>query len=101
MVDPVTAYLAIALMTIVTLGTRLGGAYVMRFVRVSPRITGFLEAMSASVLAAVVVTFLVRHGAREVGSVGVAMLLMFLTRSAVWAMMGAIAFAAAWHAMIG
>jgi uncharacterized membrane protein len=34
------------MMTLVTLGTRLGGAFVMRFVTLSPRVTGFLEAMS-------------------------------------------------------
>jgi uncharacterized membrane protein len=94
MVDAPTAYLAIAMMTLVTLGTRLGGAFVMRFVTLSPRVTGFLEAMSASVLAAIVVTFLVNNGTREAIAVGVAILVMLATRSAIWAMFAAMAFAA-------
>ncbi|MBO6676222.1 MAG: AzlD domain-containing protein [Rhizobiales bacterium] len=94
MVDAPTAYLAIAMMALVTLGTRLGGAFVMRFVTLSPRVTSFLEAMSASVLAAIVVTFIVNNGAREAIAVGVAILVMLATRSAVWAMFAAMAFAA-------
>jgi uncharacterized membrane protein len=94
MVDAPTAYLAIAMMTLATLGTRLGGAFVMRFVTLSPRVTGFLEAMSASVLAAIVVTFIVNNGTREAIAVGVAILVMLATRSAIWAMFAAMAFAA-------
>jgi uncharacterized membrane protein len=100
MVDTPTAYLAILVMVLVTLGTRLGGAFIMRFVALSPRITGFLEAMSASVLAAVVVTFLVNNGTRELAAVGVAMLVMLATRSAVWAMIAALLFAAGWTALV-
>lgn len=95
-VDPTTAYLAIAMMAFVTLGTRLGGAFVMRFVTMSPRITSFLEAMSVSVLAAIVVTFIVNNGTREALAVGVAVLVMLATRSAIWAMFIAMAFAAGW-----
>ncbi|MFN3172186.1 MAG: AzlD family protein [Hyphomicrobiales bacterium] len=93
-VDAQTAYLAIAVMAFVTLGTRLGGAFVMRFVTLSPRVTSFLEAMSVSVLAAIVVTFIVNNGTREALSVGVAILVMLATRSAIWAMFAAMAFAA-------
>ncbi len=96
MVDAPTAYLAIAMMALVTLGTRLGGAFVMRFVTLSPRVTGFLEAMSASVLAAIVVTFIVNNGTREAIAVGIAILVMLATRSAVWAMFAAMVFAAGW-----
>lgn len=96
MVDATTAYLAIAIMALVTLGTRLGGAYIMRFVTLSPRVTGFLDAMSASVLAAIVATFVVNNGTREGLAVGAAILVMLATRSAVAAMVAAMAFAAAW-----
>lgn len=96
MVDATTAYLAIAMMALVTLGTRLGGAYIMRFVTLSPRVTGFLDAMSASVLAAIVATFVVNNGTREGLAVGAAILVMLATRSAVAAMVAAMAFAAAW-----
>ncbi len=96
MSDPISAYLAITLMAFVTLGTRLGGAMIMRFVTLSPRVTVFLEAMSTSVLAAIVATFLVNNGTRELAAIGVALLIMALTRSAVWAMIGAVVLAAGW-----
>lgn len=95
-VDPASAYLAIALLALVTLSTRLGGAFVMRFVTLSPRITVFLEAMSASVLAAIVATFVMSNGTREAVAVGVALLIMIASRSAVWAMVGGLLTGAAW-----
>jgi uncharacterized membrane protein len=100
MVDAPTAYLAIAVMAVVTLGTRLGGAFVMRFVALSPRVTSFLEAMSASVLAAIVATFLVTNGTREAVAVSVGILVMLATRSAIWAMVAAMALAAGWTAFL-
>ncbi|MEM6712860.1 MAG: AzlD domain-containing protein [Pseudomonadota bacterium] len=96
MVDPFSAYLAIGLMAVVTLGTRLGGAFVMRLVTLSPRVTVFLEAMSASVLAAIVATFLVQNGTRELAAVGVALIVMFATRNALPAMFSAMVLAASW-----
>lgn len=100
-VDAQTAYLAIAVMALVTLSTRLGGAFVMRFVTLSPRVTSFLEAMSASVLAAIVATFIVNNGTREVLAVGIAILVMLATRSAIWAMFAAMAFAAGFTVFLG
>ncbi len=100
MVDAPTAYLAIFLMALVTLGTRVGGAAIMRFVTLSPRVTVFLEAMSASVLAAIVVTFLMNNGTREAAAVGVAILVMLATRSAVWSMVAALLLAAGWTVLI-
>lgn len=101
LVDPRVAYAAIAMMTLVTLSTRLGGAVIMRFVALSPRVTRFLEAMSASVLAAIVVTFVVRGGSREIAAVGVAMLVMLAVRKPVWAMLAALLVAAGWTALLG
>ncbi len=95
-VDATSAYFAIALLALVTLGTRLGGATVMRFVTFSPRVTVFLEAMSASVLAAIVVTFVVSNETREAAAVGIALLIMLATRSAIWAMVGGLLTGAAW-----
>ena len=96
MTESMSAYLAIALMALVTLGTRLGGAFLMRFVTLSPRVTRFLEAMSVCVLAAVVATFVVNNGTREAAAVGVAILVMLATRSAVGAMLVAMLLAAGW-----
>lgn len=96
MVDAQSAYLAIAIMSVVTLGTRLSGAFMMRFITMSPRLSRFLEAMSASVLAAIVMTFLIQGGTRESVAVGVAIVVMLATRSAFYAMFAAIFAAAGW-----
>lgn len=95
-VDAPSAYFAIAIMCAVTLSTRLGGAFMMRFLTMSPRLSRFLEAMSASVLAAIVITFLVHGGTRESVAVGAAIVVMLATRSAVYAMFGAMFVAAGW-----
>lgn len=96
MVEAHSAYIAIAVMCLVTLSTRLGGAFMMRFITMSPRLSRFLEAMSASVLAAIVITFLIQGGTRESVAVGVAIIVMLATRSAVYAMFAAMFVAAGW-----
>lgn len=101
MIDATSAYIAIAVMALVTLGTRLGGAYVMRYVPMSPRVERFLEAMSSSVLAAIVVTFLARGSWREMAAVAVAIGVMLAVRSPVWAMVAAMACAGVWSVLLG
>ncbi|RUO44381.1 branched-chain amino acid transporter [Aliidiomarina taiwanensis] len=43
----------IALMALVTLATRLGGVYIMSLVPLKPRVQRFIQAMSGSVLIAI------------------------------------------------
>jgi len=45
----------IAVMTAVTLVTRFGGAFVMSFVKINPRIESFINTMASSVLIAIIV----------------------------------------------
>lgn len=45
----------IAIMTLVTLATRFGGVFLMSFVRISPRVESFINAMASSVLIAIIV----------------------------------------------
>ncbi len=45
----------ILIMALVTLITRFGGVFVMSFVRISPRIESFINAMASSVLIAIIV----------------------------------------------
>ncbi|MCD1647831.1 branched-chain amino acid transporter [Marinobacter sp. EhC06] len=45
----------IAVMTAVTLVTRFGGAFVMSFVKINPRIESFINTMASSVLVAIIV----------------------------------------------
>ena len=47
--------LLIAIMTFVTLATRFGGAFVMSFVKINPRIESFINTMASSVLIAIIV----------------------------------------------
>lgn len=101
MVEASSAYTAIAIMCVVTLGTRLGGAFMMRFITMSPRLSRFLEAMSASVLAAIVTTFLIHGGTRESLAVGMAIVVMLATRSAIYAMFAAMLAAAGWTLIMG
>ena len=52
---PTGILIIIALMAVVTLATRYGGAFVMSFVRISPRIESFINTMASSVLIAIIV----------------------------------------------
>lgn len=52
---PLTALLAILIMVIVTYLTRIGGVLVMAWVPIGPRVQRFIQAMSGSVLIAVIV----------------------------------------------
>jgi len=86
-------------MAMVTLATRLAGPWLMRHVPATPRVAAFLEAMSTSVIAGLVVTTLLHSGLREGGAVIAAVVLMWVTRSAVAAMAAGILMAAVWSAM--
>ena len=48
-------FLLIAIMTVVTLATRFGGAFLMSFVKINPRIESFINTMASSVLIAIIV----------------------------------------------
>ncbi|WP_323751374.1 AzlD family protein [Marinobacter sp.] len=45
----------IVLIMLVTLVTRLGGVFAMSFVKISPRVESFINAMASSVLIAIIV----------------------------------------------
>ncbi len=50
---PAGTILIILIMALVTLVTRFGGVFLMSFVRISPRIESFINAMASSVLIAI------------------------------------------------
>jgi uncharacterized membrane protein len=52
---PVGVLILIVLMTLVTLITRFGGVFAMSFVKISPRVESFINAMASSVLIAIIV----------------------------------------------
>ena len=94
-----SAFAAILVMAGVTLATRLFGAELMRWAPPSARLERFLDALSSSVIAAIVVTVLARGGLREALAVAIAALVMVSLKSAVWAMIGGMAAAAIWTAL--
>lgn len=91
-----TALTAILLVAGITFASRLAGAYLMSQVKVSPKVSAFLDALSISVVAALVASIIAQNGLREAGAVIVAALAMLTTRSPIWAMIGGMACAVAW-----
>ena len=96
-----SAYAAILVMAGVTLATRLLGAEIMQRVARSSRVERFLDALSSSVIAAIVVTVVAQNGPREAMAVALAGLVMLAMKNALWAMISGMAAAAAWTALAG
>ncbi len=95
-----TAYLTIFLMAAVTYGTRILGAELMSFIRITPRIEAFLKSMAISVMVAIVASAVAQGGFRENTATLVAVAVMAVTRSAIAAVTAAMATAAAWSWLI-
>ena len=65
MPSDLSAALAIALIAVVTYGSRIAGALVMSRITISPRVERFLDGMSISVIAAIVASMLAQNGPGE------------------------------------
>lgn len=96
MPSSLTALGAILVVAGITFASRLAGAYLMSQVKVSPKVSTFLDALSISVVAALVASIIAQNGLREAGAVIVAALVMLAVRSPIWAMIGGMACAVAW-----
>ena len=95
MVSDASALLAVLLLTLVTIATRLTGVWIMSFVRITPRIEAFLKYMAAGVLIAIVVPNTLSASPRIWIAVVAAAAVMIATRSALAAMLIGTALAAA------
>ena len=84
----------------ITFASRIAGSLLMTNIAISPRIERFLNALSVSVIAALVAPIVAQNGLREGAAVGLAAVIMLGSKSAVWAMVGGMAFAAAWTLFI-
>jgi uncharacterized membrane protein len=93
-VDAVAASAAVLLLAAVTMATRVGGVWIMSYVRITPRIETFLKYMSVSVLISIVVPATWAAGPRIWLGVGMAALVMVVTRNALSAMLAGTALAA-------
>jgi uncharacterized membrane protein len=85
---------AVLLLAAVTAATRVGGVWLMSYVRITPRVEIFLKYMSISVLIAIVAPATWRAGPHVWLAVGTAALVMIATRSAVGGMLAGTALAA-------
>jgi uncharacterized membrane protein len=101
MPNDLSAFAAIVIIAGVTLGTRLCGAVMMQKVGSSDRVESFLEALSTSVIAAIIATVIAQGGLRETVAVVLAAMVMLASRSAVLAMIAAMFLAAVWTAYLG
>lgn len=89
---------AVAVMALVTLGTRVGGLWLMRFVPLTPRIEAFLRHLSASVLVALVLPAALTGGTAAWLAIGVAGGLAARRMPILPAMLAGVAAAALWRA---
>ncbi|MCK0097010.1 AzlD domain-containing protein [Yoonia sp. F2084L] len=80
----------------ITFASRIAGPLLMTNIIISPRIERFLNALSVSVIAALVASIVAQNGLREGAAVGLAAFIMLGSKSAVWAMVSGMALAAAW-----
>ncbi|MEL6236088.1 MAG: AzlD domain-containing protein [Pseudomonadota bacterium] len=87
MISELSYGLALGVMIVVVLGTRIAGAVFMSWFTPSPGIERFLEGLAASVIAALVASFLVTNDVKLTAAVVCAILTMLATRNVVWAML--------------
>lgn len=97
----VSAWLAIMLVSGVTLASRLSGPILMARLPMSTAVERFLQNLSLSVITALVASMLMRGGLREAASVTAAALVMIVFRKSIWAMGAGMLVAATWTLFVG
>ncbi len=90
------AYMAIILMASIILMIRVSGAEFMSILGITPRIETFLEAMSGSVIVAIVVSQVVNGGPRTLVAIMLTAVIMKVSKSSMLAMLCGIGCAAVW-----
>lgn len=88
--------MAVTVLALVALGTRLSGALLMAWVTPTPRIERFLEGMAVSVIAALVASSLVTMDIKTFVATGSAMFVAAFSRNVIWAMLTGMIVAAAY-----
>ncbi len=84
-------FLTLAILALVTFGTRAGGAYLMSWLTPTPRIERFLEGLAASVIAAMVASILATADVKTMIATFLAIAVAGLSRSTIWAMIAGMA----------
>ncbi|GGX63025.1 AzlD family protein [Saccharospirillum salsuginis] len=91
----------IGLMAIVTLITRFGGVLVMSFIPISPRVESFINAMSGSVLIAILVPIAVEGDTGARLALVATAVVMLVVKRPMPAIAAGIATAAGWRFLFG
>lgn len=99
MPNDLTAWLIILLVAGVSLSSRLVGSMLMSHIVISAPVRRFLDAASISVIAALIASITAQGGLREASAIALTALIMFRSKTAVWSIVGGMAFAAAWTAV--
>ncbi|MEM9196834.1 MAG: AzlD domain-containing protein [Pseudomonadota bacterium] len=87
MISDLSYTLALSVMIVMVVGTRIAGAVFMSWFTPTPGIERFLEGLASSVIAALVASFLVANDVKMTVAVICAIGIMLATRNVVWAMM--------------
>ena len=96
-----TAVLIVLGMSAATFVTRAGGAWLMSFLPMTPRLRLLLRHMASSVMVAVVIGAAARGDAAAWVALAAGVCVMLATRRAILAMAGGVAAAAGWRALVG
>lgn len=86
--------LVILAMAVLTFGTRIGGFWIMRFMRVTPALEAFLRYLSGSVLMAILAPAVLAGGAAALLATGLAVLVAARTHNVLLAMAAGVSGAA-------
>lgn len=91
--------LAFAVMTVVTVASRLGGYWLMGYVNVTPRVRRMLDALPGSIIVAAALPVAVSGGAVVVFAIAAAMAVTIIRRNDFLAVITGMAVAAAARAL--
>lgn len=89
-------FVAVAVLALVALGTRLSGAVLMARVTMTPRIERFLGGVSVSVIAALVASSLATTDLKALAATVSAIFVAAFSRNVIWAMIAGMIVAAAY-----
>ena len=95
-----TAWAAILLVASLTLSSRLAGAFLMQVVKSSPATERFLDALSTSVIAALVASIVARGDLRMTAAASLAAVAMLIFGRPVWAILSGMLTAAVWSQFV-
>jgi uncharacterized membrane protein len=86
--------LAIAMMALATIALRLGGFFLMGYLPLTPRVRRMLKALPGSVIASAVLPVALQGGIVAASAVVMAMVVMYLARSDIVAVLSGVGIAA-------